>query len=177
MSDFTLKLRDEINKAQERRSALTLRKISYVAATFGVGALTKMNDSSTAILFLAPVMSFAFDLYIAGEDFGIKRAGGFLRRPISGTTKEEIAWEELVKEYSDPFSKVANPFLSFVTLIVASVVLWPEFNNHPLYLPWMILNLVMISVVWLSSHYKNKAVKEFEKAIEKAGDETSETKE
>lgn len=165
MSEFTARLREEINKSQDRRSALTLRKISYVAATFGIGALTKISGPNSAILFLAPVIAFAFDLYIAGEDFGIKRAGGFLRRVDSGATEEEIAWEERVKTFGDPFPKIANPFLSVVTLIAASVVLWPEYRHHPLYFPWIVMNLLMVSVVWLSSHFKNKAVKEFEKSI------------
>lgn len=165
MSDFSTKLREEILKSQDRRSALTLRKLSYVAATFGIGAITKISGSNSAILFLAPVMAFAFDLYIAGEDFGIKRAGGFLGRSDSEATAEEIAWETRVKLHSDPFSKFANPFLSVVSLIAAAVVLWPEYGSHALYIPWMAANLLFIAVLWLSSHFKNRAIKEFEKPL------------
>lgn len=162
MGDFASKLREEINKSQDRRSALVHKKLSYVAATFGVGALSNIYGCTTsAVLFLAPIMAFAFDLYIAGEDFGIKRAGGFLGRVDSSASEEEKIWEARVKEHGDPFSKMANPFVSYLSLCAAAVVLWPAYINHWLYLPWLAVNVFLIFALWASSHFINKALKEF----------------
>lgn len=164
MKDFVEKLRDEILASQDRRSALTRQKLAYVTATFGLGAITAEKFVSTiGLLFLAPVIAFSFDLYIAGEDFGIKRAGGFLGREGSSTSDEEKEWEKRVKKYYDPFSKVANPFVSLIVLIAAAVLLWGKYHKDFLYFPWLLINAILICLLWASSHTINKKVREFEK--------------
>ena len=167
MADFSAKLREEILKSQERRAALTKHKLSFVIATFGIGAVTADKFQTIGLLFLAPIIAFAFDLYIAGEDFGIKRAGGFLGRPDSSADDEEREWEKRVEKYWDPFSKFANPFVSMIILISAAVLLWEQYHTSNLYSFWLLVNVVLISAVWTYSHIANKKVRFFKEKIEK----------
>ena len=166
MSEFIAKLREEILTSQERRAALTKHKLSFVIATFGLGAITADKFETIGLLFLAPIIAFAFDLYIAGEDFGIKRAGGFLGRPDSSADVEEREWEKRVRKYGDPFSKFANPFVSIIVLISAAVLLWNQYHATNLYSLWLFVNVILIIAVWVYSHFANKAVRLFKEKIE-----------
>lgn len=172
MSVFGEKLREEILKSQERRASLIIHKLSFVIATFGLGAVTAEKFQTIGLLFLAPIIAFAYDLYIAGEDFGIKRAGGFLGRPDSDADDEEREWEKRVEKYWDPFSKFANPFVSMIVLMSAAVLLWSQYHTNNLYSLWLFVNVILISVVWRYSHIANKKVRFYkEKIVETTHDE------
>jgi hypothetical protein len=173
MKSFADKLREEILKSQDRRSALSRQKLAYVTATFGLGAISAEKFSTSGLLFLAPVIALSFDLYIAGEDFGIKRAGGFLGREGSSASGEEKEWEKRVKKHYDPFSKFANPFVSVIVLISAAVLLWGKYQGHFLYLPWLLINAILICLLWASSHTINKKVRDFEKPFEETKSQSS----
>jgi len=163
MSEFWESLRAEILAAQQRRGELTKQKFTYVIASFGLGTLSAKGLPTSGLIFIAPVIAFAFDLYMVGEDYGIKRAGAFLCKEASGSPDALKEWERWVSQFRDPFSKYAGPFLSAVVLAASASFLWKTYYGKPLFAAWGILNAIMIIGVAVSQHVLNNKVMESEK--------------
>lgn len=122
-SEFHRSLRAEIIQSQNRRSEFVKYKFTFVIGALGLGSLAMPGHISTSpLLFCVPVIALAYDLYILGEDFGIKRAGAFLARSRSKASDEEKAWEKLVAENRDHFSVVAGPILSLLATTGAGLM-------------------------------------------------------
>ncbi|ODS36313.1 hypothetical protein BEH94_02850 [Candidatus Altiarchaeales archaeon WOR_SM1_SCG] len=162
VEDFMGDLRTEIRETQERRAAYIRQKFTYVIGLLGIGNISIGNFQPLPLLYLAPLIAFAFDLYILGEDFGIKRAGGFLGRESSNASNEVKEWEKRCRENRDQFSKIACPFLSVLVLIVSIVVLWPQDKNNILYWFWIATNILILIGIWAYSYILNKKVQKFE---------------
>ena len=96
-------------------------------------------------------------MYIIGEDFGIKRAGGFLKSKDSDSPENEKKWEKFVKENRDPFSFSAKPLLSALVLLVASAFLYSSYKNRIFFWAWIIINVViLLSMLFYSKHLNGK---------------------
>ena len=118
-------LRTEILATQERRAEYVRRKFVFVIGLLGIGSVSIGSDVKTLnLLYLAPIVSFAFDLYIVGEDFNIKRAGGFLKSDKSQASDSEKEWEQFARENRDPFSRIAGPLLSVIIFFASITQLW-----------------------------------------------------
>lgn len=162
-NDFPKNLRNEIIQTQERRSSLVRQKLTFVTSLLGIGSISFGGKTETSILlYLAPIIAFVFDLYILGEDFSIKRAGGFLGRKDSNTCEEEKEWEKRCRQNRDPFSQLANPLLSLLVLILSSVILFPLTGSTMTYWLWLIINIFMILDIQIYSNFLNKKVQQFE---------------
>lgn len=168
MSAFEEKLREEIIETQKGRSKLVAQKFTFVISSLGIGSISSVAFSASALAFFAPIIASVFDLYIAGADYGIKRAGGFLGREGATTTDEEKVWESRVKRYPDPFSKVAGPMLSTLVLIAAILILYNNYHFEPYFIPWACLSVLLNVAVWIASHRLNSNIRNFEKEIDKA---------
>lgn len=123
---FIAHLRDEKIRAQQMRADYTMRKLAFVTALLGLGSINLGGAGApgldlTPLLFLVPWVSIAFDLYIMGEDFGIKRIGQFLR----GISKDpvELQWERWVSHKRDWFAPLAMPLLTSLLLFGAALIL------------------------------------------------------
>lgn len=123
---FIAHLRDEKIRAQQMRADYTMRKLAFVTALLGLGSINLGGAGApgldlTPLLFLVPWVSIAFDLYIMGEDYGIKRIGQFLR----GITKDpaELQWERWVSQKRDWFAPLAMPLLTSLLLFGAALIL------------------------------------------------------
>lgn len=163
-TDFLKNLRNEIIQTQERRSSFVRQKLTFVTSLLGVGSISFGGKTETSILlYLAPIIAFVFDLYILGEDFSIKRAGGFLGRKDSEACEEEKKWEKRCRDNRDPFSQLANPLLSLLILILSSILLFPLMGNTMIYWIWLSVNIFMILSIQKYSSSLNKKVQEFEK--------------
>ena len=77
--DFINGLREEILSGQERRSKYVILKLSFIVGLFGIGSMTISSVSLNSLIYLVPLVVAIFDLYILGEDFGVKRAGRFIK--------------------------------------------------------------------------------------------------
>ena len=129
-SEFIKHLHAEKLKAQEWRTTYTLRKLAYATALLGIGSLQiNIGSISTAgeinlglVLYLAPWVALAFDLYVLGEDYSVKRFGKFLQE--SSPDDLERKWEKWVSQRRDPFAPFAMPILTTLLLLGAAVIIW-----------------------------------------------------
>lgn len=133
--DFAGRLRQEIEQGQARRHEYSLRKMGFSTGLLGVGALNVPFSGGqldlSPLLWLVPLVALGFDLYIVAEDFGVKRAGAFLRLPESGASEAEQNWESVfVVEHSSPFAALAF-FLVTLIVMVAALALLIEVGAKP----------------------------------------------
>lgn len=157
--NFLNNLRSEIINTQERRSRFIRQKLTFVTSLLGLGSLSFGGKAGTStLLYLAPIIAFIFDLYILGEDFSIKRAGGFLGRKDSKACEEEKEWEKRARENRDPFSLLANPLLSILVLILSTIILFTAARETLIYWVWLIINIFMILGVQVYSRYLCKKI-------------------
>lgn len=168
MASFNEDLRAEILSGQKERATLIRQKLSFVIVSFGIGSLSAEEVATNNLLYLSPIIAFAFDLYIAGEDYRVKRAGAFLARS-SNASEDERRWQGLVARRRDPFSRIANPFVSLVVLAGAAYLLWRGSGAGALYGIWLSLNVALVVGVWLSSYVRNCRAREVEGELDGSG--------
>lgn len=162
-ANFLNSLRTEILATQERRAEYVRRKFVFVIGLLGVGSISIGSDVKTLnLLYLAPIVSFAFDLYIVGEDFNIKRAGGFLKSDKSQASESEKEWEQFARENRDPFSKIAGPLLSGIVFLAAATQLWQRNSSEIIFWLWIPFCVVFFSWMLLSSHFLKLQVQDTE---------------
>jgi hypothetical protein len=162
MSDESLAfreaLRSELVASQQTRAAIVREKLLFVISALGLGVISSEWRSEPAILFLVPVVATLFDLYVSGEDFGIKRIGAFLGRRVRAQD-EEANWQQFVRENRDYFSQIANPASSMFGLLGAAGVLWPKRESYPGFWIWLVGFSLAILAVWTTSHFRNRHVR------------------
>jgi hypothetical protein len=120
---FLERMQEEKMASQKRRGDFTIRKFIFIGALFSVGVakLPEQQINLTWVLYIVPFISLCFDLYILGEDYGIKRMGGFVKLKYKGTM--DSAWEEWVAKRRDPFAIFAVPLLSIIILVSCAAIL------------------------------------------------------
>lgn len=157
-NDIWKDIRVEIQETQKRRAAYVRQKFTYVIGLLGIGSISIGSFQPISFLYLAPLIAFAFDLYILGEDFGVKRASGFLSRQDVQSPDDNKKWERYCKENRDPFSRLGGPFLTFLVLIASILVLWTQAKNTSIYWIWIITNIIVLIGMVLYSNYLNKKI-------------------
>jgi hypothetical protein len=153
---FRGRLRDEIVSAQGVRAGLVREKLIFVVGALGLGTVSKGWLDSPALLLLVPVVASIFDMYIAGEDFHVKRIGGFLGATVDDASREEAAWEALAELNPDRFSQVANPGSSLLAIGGAALVVWKPTVQMWL---WLNVSLVATTTIWTLSHIHNRRIR------------------
>ena len=162
--DFIGELRKEIATGQERRSKYVVLKLSFIIGLFGIGSMKISTVSLEPLIYLIPFVVFVFDLYIIGEDFGIKRAGKFIKGSPSAPT-EERRWEETVFENRDPVTQIASIVSSLVVIIISAIALWKSEKNSALYLTWCIFSAILIILTWIYGFVLVRKTKKLEKYL------------
>ena len=143
--DFLKDLRAEIQATQSRRSAYIRHKFAFVIGLLGIGSISIAGPFETLwVLYLVPFVAFSFDLYIFGEDFGIKRAGAFVRKISTDAPEAEKQWEEFVNVNRDPMTKAASTILSLVVLLGAATGLFQSARDSLWYWIWTVLNVIVL---------------------------------
>jgi len=143
--DFIQDLRREIESTQARRHKYVLAKLAFVTGLLGVGLAGKDSIATGQLLYLVPLVTFVFDLYILGEDFSVKRAGRFIRES-AGSPDEERTWERAVIRTRDWFSYFAGPLSSALALVAAIFGLrLLKTGAAPVW--WIVLGVVFVLVV------------------------------
>lgn len=156
--EFLKRIHDEKMESQKRRADFNIRKFIFIGALFTLGAakLPKEFDL-TLILYIVPFISLCFDLYILGEDYGIKRIGGFVKQNYEDTI--DSTWEEWVGERRDPFATFAVPLLSIIVLFSCCAILWKtESNNFFFWIWFCLLFCSIISLFSLFSVFKKEII-------------------
>ena len=149
MTDITEKLRAEINISKKNRHDFVLRKFSTITILLGAGSLRKIDALQSIgidfapLLFLVPLIAIAFDMYILGEDFRIKRAGEFIRRHPKIIAENESEWEEYCSERTNWVAASSPGFVTLISLMIATVLLIQ--SDYSTYiLPWSIVVVVLL---------------------------------
>jgi hypothetical protein len=120
-AEFLSHLRAEKLQAQTARTKYVTQKLAYAAGLLALGSLKPGSADLSGLLYLVPFLALAFDLYILGEDYSVKRIGLFFRR--ESTDELEKRWEDWVSENRDPFAQVALPILTSILGLAATLVL------------------------------------------------------
>jgi hypothetical protein len=166
MSEFPKRLREEVIASQNRRGRYVGQKFTFVIGAFGLGALTTSAVETWGLLLLAPVIALAFDLYVAGESFGIRRIGAFLGSKFCCAPAEEQRWEAFASEHRDPFSAIGGPFLSIVVLGASTVLLFEQHGHTVYFWVWLMLSVGMIALLWWLSRRKNARMDSMKATLE-----------
>ncbi|MCK9208144.1 MAG: hypothetical protein M0P66_13620 [Salinivirgaceae bacterium] len=166
--DFLKRIHNEKMESQKRRADFNIRKFIFIGTLFTLGAakLPKEIDL-TLVLYIVPFISLCFDLYILGEDYGIKRMGGFVRQNYKNAM--DSTWEEWVGKRRDPFATFAVPLLSTIVLFSCSAILWKTESNNFLFWIWLCLLLCSIIFLFLYSQFLRKKllIKDMDKKEDK----------
>ena len=128
--EFIAKLHDEIKETQKRRHEFILKKFAFGGTLLGLGSLSvPVSDGLTItlmpLLYIVPLLAVAYDIYIVAEDYGIKRAGAFLRLNRGETDKIERLWEAFVGKYDRSLA----PF-GYFSICNDPLISWSRFANH-----------------------------------------------
>jgi len=162
-TEFLKHLHTEKLKAEEARATYTLRKLAYATTLLGLGSLDVDIAQVTAIgsinlgylLYLAPWVALAFDLYILAEDYSVKRFGAFLWKNSPDVL--ERGWEEWVSENRDPFAPIAMPALTTLLLVAAALIIWIGGSAEgPIFLGWLILTPLVTWFLYLFYRWLRK---------------------
>lgn len=162
--DFITDLRTEIDHLQDRRQKYVMAKLAFVTGLLGIGFATGENQPPTEmLLYLIPLITFVFDLYILGEDFSIKRAGRFIRNCANAPKTEQI-WEEVAFRTRDNYTLFAAPIASSLALFAAYVGLRVSGTNSiPLW--WVALGIMFVLVVMINRWLQSITFKTFNKKL------------
>jgi hypothetical protein len=121
-ADFLKALRAEIAAIQSERDQLIRQKIAFVIGLFGIGSVKFLAPVNTvALLYMAPLVAIAFDMYIVGKEFRVRRAGAFFLEPSTKAPDNERDWETFVRKKRDPFARYAGGLLSGIVLIASAL--------------------------------------------------------
>jgi hypothetical protein len=157
-------LTEEKLKSQERRSSFNIRKLIFVAGLFSVGVVKLPYELDLKlVLYIVPVISICFDLYILGEDYGIKRIGRYIENKFSSEPEGE--WEKWVGFRKDPFAKYAVPILSLIVLIACASILLRSVQNIYFFYLWIILNISAIIFNLIYSQWLQSKLLEDDKTV------------
>lgn len=169
-TEFLKHLRAEKLLAQETRAKYVFNKLAYAAALLGIGSLGIKLEylDLRGILYLVPLVALVFDFYIMGEDYSVKRLGGFLGANSSDPL--EHRWEQWVFRNRDPLAPVAMPILTTLLLagsaaIIVFIVQDPatqriELPANPLYWTWITAIALLTWGIFIFYSSKRKRVPE-----------------
>jgi hypothetical protein len=167
---------DEIADAKARRHEHVLWKFTitslFVAlGTFEIPLLNSGTGMSPAMLILAPFVAMAFDIYIFGEDYCIRRASSSVRNAPgqSGKSKgfeaaehplwhffHDQGWEHLKANYP---SRMGELFCCAITGFVLAVSCFAlRLNNIPWQqILWFALGVVLLDLSILGASLMARA--------------------
>lgn len=122
---FIEHLHEEKLHTQADRTRYVAQKLAFVTGLMGLGSLGIGGESANFdfgnLLLLAPWVATAFDLYVLGEDYSVKRIGAFLE--AYGQSDAEHVWETWVTKHRDHFAPLAMPLLTTVVLVGAAAII------------------------------------------------------
>ena len=162
--DFIKELRAEILNAQGRRAAYTKQKLTFLVGLISIGSISLTKINSSLLLSIIPVVAFIFDLWILGENFGIRRAGLFIRMSPYAPEEEKL-WEEIVTGNRDLFARIAGQLSSLIILLLAAYILHGITKHHLLFWIWAGGTFVSILTIWIIDYKRNNTLKKIENSI------------
>jgi hypothetical protein len=117
-----------------------------------------------SLLYLLPFIALIFDLYIVGEDYGIKRMGVFIREAFPLTP--EGRWEFSLRRRRDPFSRLALPWATLVVVGGAATLL-VVLGRWAGVIPWIWLSASVLAIGALRRDSRRRLIRlEIEAALQ-----------
>jgi hypothetical protein len=171
---FLKALNDEKLQAQQRRAEFNKLKLTFIGGLFALGSVEFKNIDLALVLYIIPFISICFDLYILGEDYGIKRIGGFVQQYMP--SEMEAKWEAWVGQRRDPFATYVVPLLSLLVVVASAAVLWERRPNQVFYGIWLLINLVAVVFLFIYSQRLRRRLLSFPVGESKGSGETVNTK-
>ena len=154
-SEFIKRMHEEKLESQRRRADFNIRKFLFVGALFSVGAAKLPKDIDlTLVLYIVPVISICFDLFILGEDYGIKRIGGFIRNNCPDTV--DASWEVWIGSKRDPFATFAVPLLTLLVLTACVAIIWSTQQCSAWFWVWLCFNAAGTAFLFMYSQHLMK---------------------
>lgn len=155
---FFASLRQELTNTQDLRFKFAMQKLIFIISLFGLGSISLKFDSLSLIKYLIyfiPFIAFMFDLYIIGENFGIRRIGNYLKFN-ENVSKDERKWEFLLNlpnnRNRDSFAIHGNLYSTFISIIVSSILIFFIMeNNSDLFLDTIWFKSIWLGVVLVLS--------------------------
>lgn len=150
--------------AQKRRGDLVTKKLGWVTGLLAAGIVNikiagngiEISTANSFLVYVAPVISLVFDLYILGENYGIKRMGCYIRMTMIDTPDGN--WETFVSPRRDIFSGFALFFSSMIILISSAIVLWHLPNNSEMFYIWIVILSVLLIFAHISAFVQLSAL-------------------
>jgi hypothetical protein len=147
---FLSDLRQEIFQAQKRRGQILTLKLSFISGFFGIGSFDKIANSGLEInanyvFYIIPFIALIFDLYLMGEDYGIKRAGQFIKESAE-TPRVEKEWEAYIAQGKrDLFSTWAYRIYAVLIVFVCFIMVFPHHHMpSPFFYLWALLSIFYV---------------------------------
>ncbi len=138
--EFLKHIHEEKLRTLEARTTYTIQKLAFVTGLLGLGSLNiKVGNIDFGLLvYLTPWVAIAFDFYIMGEDYSVKRIGAFLG--VKSSEHLEKQWEQWVAKNRDPFGPWAMPILTTLIFIGSAIIAsqQPGAAQSPFFAVWLL---------------------------------------
>ncbi len=161
-NNFFSSLRKELNETQNIRFKFAIQKLIFIISLMGLSGISmeiKNIEYFKFLIYFVPFVSIMFDLYIIGENFGIRRIGNYLKYNEK-VLKEERFWEFLLNipknKSRDFFSVQGNTFSTFIAIVLSIFFVFITIDkSSELFLDsigfkiiWTIVVITISSVLW-----------------------------
>ncbi len=145
---FSTTLRKEIEETQKRRHDFILKKFTFGGTLLGLGSLSipvsnEISITLLPLLYIVPLLAVAYDIYIVAEDYGIKRAGAFLRLNKDCTEEAERLWEAFVNDHDRSLAPFGYFTVTMTFLIAAGLLLIQSTQSKQILFFWTGLTILI----------------------------------
>ncbi|MBU7581760.1 MAG: hypothetical protein KAF91_02410 [Nostoc sp. TH1S01] len=153
--EFLLKLREDMYNTRQRRFQYQLAKVTSITTLLGAGGLLVEKLQLTMFFYIIPFLAIAFDFFILGESFTLRRIASFIQVYKQEFKDAESKWEEFVKKNPDRFSSVANFIITVSSSLGCFLILFLKDSTktwffHPLNIFWfcsLIILLILLRII------------------------------
>lgn len=116
-------LRQEVLLHKGKRATFILGKLATVVPLLALGAVQINGLENRWLLYVLPFVALSFDVYVAAEDFRVKRVGAFLRA-YADVPRGERDWERFVSRHRAQGMLGTTFGITALTTLGASALLW-----------------------------------------------------
>jgi hypothetical protein len=160
--EFLGDLRKELISTQDSRLKLTLQKLAFITGLFAVGGIFSFDDPKLNPFLLTPIFAIIYDMFIEGENFGIRRIGNFLKL-INKVPPTERIWETVLNMrkankfgkffpiylHRDIFVTIANPLATCIIYTIALLYVNYKWDLLKSFAWWYIIAIFLLFFFWL----------------------------
>ncbi len=155
--DFLNNLYEEKLLHKKNRHEYVKQKLIFVIGLFSLGSLKTIGFDPkidlSILLYFIPYVASSYDIYIAAEDFKVKRVGTFIRRHAGEQCHEEKAWEKWLntEKNRENLALWASVCLTIISLFASALLLMLKQPNFNIFFPWFIISFIAcISVFYIA---------------------------